>query len=112
MDTETKRKIVDATLKHVAKIGALTGSGLEKAREEFKDVWTWSPDSIDALPEEVMAEHKESGAKPGSVPPLFCESTLYELLGKYDARNLLAFMESLGRSLGFSEMDLHNMQEE
>ena len=111
MNYETKRKIVDATLKHVAEIGALTGSGLEKARQEFEDVWTWSPDSIDALPEEVMTAHKESGA-PGSVPPLFCESTLYELLGKCDARTLLAFMGSLGKSLGFSEMDLHNMHEE
>ena len=84
-------------VKQAAEMAALLDSSDGRARAEFKELMTWVPEY---LPDEVMKSYKDNGGD--GVPPFFCEVTLYELLGKDQARSLLGMMRSLGEALGFS----------
>ena len=104
MRDDRARLVADLAIRHASEMSALLESGDGAARQAYKKLATWVPEY---LPEEVMTSYKENGAKKGEVPPFFSEVTLYELLGKEEARTLLAMMSKLGRALGFdSRRDL------
>ena len=96
--------VADLAAKQAAEMSALLESGDGSARAAYKDLATWTPEY---LPDAVMEAYHQNGAKKGEVPPFFCEVTLYELLGKDQARTLLALIRNLGTALGFdSRRDL------
>lgn len=109
MRTEQRRKMAELAQGFVVDASEIMGVGIEKARAEFKDLLTFVPDTAT---KEVLKSYEENGAKKGEIPPLFCEVTLYELLGKCDARSVLAMIHSLGETLGFSRLQMERMMDD
>lgn len=61
-------------------------------------------------PEVDMLDHKADGFVIGDEKaPFFTEAYLYNLLGKEDARTLLAYMRKLARSIGFPQEEIWRM---
>jgi len=103
MREDRARMVAELASVHAAEMAALLGNGEGSARARFRELYTWSPDF---LPEEIVKEFEEAGGE--GVPPFFSEMTLYALLGKEEARNLLAMMRCLGEALGIDNVrDLH-----
>ncbi len=102
MDDQKRKTILELTLRHRREMEDLQGSSMSTARENFKQLFTWTPE---CMPEEVLKAYEENGGT--GVPPFFCEITLYELLGKGEARDLLAIMRLLGEGLGFTRREMH-----
>lgn len=98
MREDRQRMVSELAIQQAAEMSALLDRGDGLAREEFKRLMTWIPE---CLPESVIKSYEQNGARKGEVPPFFCEVTLYELLGKDQARTLLSLMNSLGEALGF-----------
>lgn len=90
--------VADLAAKQAAEMNALLQSSDGSARRQYKELATWVPEY---LPDEVMKSYEQNGADKGEIPPFFCEVTLYEILGKDQARTLLGMIRSLGESLGF-----------
>lgn len=64
----------------------------------FEELAGWVPE---ATPAAVLEAYRENGGDPESDPlPFFTEVFLYELLGKEDARALLARVRQIGVALG------------
>lgn len=98
MRDDRQRMVVELALKHADEMKAILDTGDGRAREEFRTLMTWIPEYAY---EEVMKSYEQNGAPKGKVPPFFSEVTLYEMLGKDQARSLLGMMRSLGEALGF-----------
>jgi len=81
----------------------------EEAKHCIRDLLSWTPEGVSL--EKISRLNypvKDFGkvfAKGDDACPFFSEAYLYNLLGKEDARTLLALMRKLCRSLGV-EVDL------
>lgn len=64
----------------------------EFAAESVKALLEWKPEDC---PKRIREAYEANGAEPGAIPPFFSEVYLYELLGKEDARTLLALMRQV-----------------
>jgi hypothetical protein len=80
----------------------LLDGGMGAAREKFKKLATMQLEWIEN--EELAKEWKERGGKQDDLP-FFSEMALYSLLGKDNARTVLALLHQLGESLGFSRVE-------
>ncbi len=106
MNTDDTDKLNDLTRRFVREASQLLGSDLSKVRKEFISLYSYVPE---CMPKKVLQAYEENGANKGKIPPLFCEVTLYELFGKYEARTILALIRSLGKALGYGDMEMRNM---
>ena len=70
-------------------------------RERLAKLREWEPEWT---PQVVREEFKECGVEPGEVVPFFTEAYLYPLLGKEDARTLLALMRPVWELIGEGEL--------
>ena len=68
----------------------------EQLLVNLRKMMQWEPE---AVPAKIRKAYEENGAEPGEVPPFFSEVYLYELLGKEDARTLLAMFRMVLRSV-------------
>lgn len=71
-------------------------------RECLADLRAWHPEYT---PVEVLTDWKACGGDANDIPPFFTEAYLYPLLGKNDARTILALMRPVWELIGAG--DLH-----
>ena len=76
--------------------------GIGAAREKFKELYLLELEWIEN--DELRKEWEATGEK-GDLP-FFSEMALYSLLGKENARTVLAYLKNLGEALGFSRMEM------
>lgn len=78
--------------------------GSEKKKEELKkkllDLIEWKPETWPVTSKTLRESEKFCGEKINPEVPFFCESSLYILLGKEDARTLLCKLRRIGELAG------------
>mgnify|MGYP001607144240 FL=1 len=78
--------------------------GSETKKEELKkkllDLVKWKPESWPVTSKTLQEMEEFCGEEIDPEVPFFCESSLYILLGKEDARTLLAKLRRIGELAG------------
>lgn len=90
---------------------SVNGIGGQSMKKEIKELLNWTPEGVDLkaigkvnYPEKYFPkkQYGEIVTDEDCKQPFFCESYLYPLLGKMDARTLLCLLERAFESLGVS----------
>lgn len=103
MHSRRQEAVVDLALRHSREMTSLMEGGPGAAREAFKELYLLKLEWIEN--DDLRMEWEATGEK--SDLPIFSEMALYSLLGKENARTVLAYTHSLGEALGFSRMEMH-----
>lgn len=73
--------------------------------EAFERLYSFSTES------DVLNHGSEFYEEGDERAPFFTEAFLYNLVGKEDARSILALIRQLGRALGFDDADFDSMSD-
>lgn len=72
----------------------------EELKKRLLDLVEWKPETWPVTSETLREAEEFCGEKIDPEVPIFCESSLYILLGKNDARTLLGKLRRIGELAG------------
>ncbi len=103
MHSRRNEAVVDLALRHSREMTSMMEGGIGAAREKFKELYQLKLEWIEN--DELRKEWEEDIGEESDLP-VFSEVALYSLLGKENARTVLAYLKDLGEALGFSRMEM------